>query len=1573
MSACVLLGTLLLALGSQGQEQEVQHLDCRLSNTDGCTMVRDPTYLVLAPRKVRPNQLINVFTTVLKLEYKELEIVVSVIKGEVQYADTKVTFDRTGSRVLQMLTPSSMTPGQYKLRVIGSLGGTSTGFIFKNETDIEFGEKSVSVFIQLSKPIYRMGQTVHFRVIPILPNLIMHHGSMTIFVMDPSGFAVRRWLGQQTNAGGFVNQSFALSDQPTYGTWNIEVRAFGYTYRKSFEVIEFWEPRYDINVTVPPYIMGDADGIRGVVNANHTSGRPVIGNATLTVTIVPPGGEYNWKNPFYFPTIERKIEYFVGRIDMYFSRDELLDKANAQSLENMEFFFNVTTYDWYLSWERSGFGSTFCYNSGIVVKWVGDRVRTFKPGSVFVATVAIMHADGTAVSDETRGITVVPTISTTGEASGRMEPITKLPINGLATFAFETFLEDMEVTLTATYQAEIPTHPVQLKAYRYYSPSHSYVSVTTSTRNPKVNQYIIFHVKSSIYVPKIYYQIVSQGNILIGDELEMISRQKTFSIALSRDMVPSARIIVFYIRQPEEIVVDALNFFVNGTRLNPVAVRFNRGKDFTRHTVEVNAFSDPGSFAAFSALPYDLYVRGLNDGISENLVIDELLTYDMPANGSYLHKWRINENEYQYKFYSSNGYGIDANRTFWHAGLTVLTDADVTTLGISCEETGQFTCFDGQSCYSNDTRCNGVYDCPNDWGDEQGCTYDDKSTHNPRRPLDRISHVMRFYDDSSWIWREKFVKPDGRIDFRVNVPRYPLTWVVNGFSSSQNKGLGILERPVRFDATRLMYIQVEAPIYVVRGEQVGFRVTVFNYWYTDDYLEVLVKVHGSPNYKFVHVQPFGIVDFYDPLTTGGDHETIVFLEPGESKDIYMPVVPVRWENEHVDVTISATCYLASDVVTKRLHVQYDGITNYYSTPYLVDLITKSSVVIPDLKVNVPQSFILPEQREHEYVPGSPKAIVSVFGDVVIPGFFEEYPTAEDILRRPYGSAEQNMFNFAYNLLTLKFKKNSKQLSDPVLMRTLEYMNVGLQRQLSYMTPEGGVKMFRDDTEASTWLTAFVVKTLDEARFAEWEQTLFIPADLINSLVIWLCNKQNDTGAFHEAKGSPVYDRKMASINEQTIELYNDPIPLTAYVLIALQKVTGASKSAQTCSETSRRRAATYLRNQVLNIDVANDVFHLAITTYALSLTEEESRTAYDILYKRGTTQEKQLYWADRFVPSNPSRIQSALPLMLPRFELQNDAYSVHSTAYALMSLIRHGGLRYDLMSTVTWLNNMRNFIGGFASTQDTIVAMEALMEFAQVDTHRNVFDMLLSVESTANPAWKAFSYLSKYNYTTLQMHSLPSVWGWVKVKAHGVGRAMLQLSVSENVEYPWKVKPPNITTFDLMVDRMDWGGRNNSVLELTVCTRWLLLQKSVHSGLAVMEIEIPTGFVVMNDTLRSYVQSKAIPTLRRAESYYRKVVYYFDYIDTSKTCIRFRADRWYPVANGTLQHQMRIYDYYEPGLHNTTMYFTQDLASQNLCWACASFQCPYCPYFNAAVVIRSGLTILSLLTTLVTSLCLLYM
>lgn len=71
-------------------------------------------------------------------------------------------------------------------------------------------------------------------------------------------------------------------------------------------------------------------------------------------------------------------------------------------------------------------------------------------------------------------------------------------------------------------------------------------------------------------------QIVSQSNIIDGDELEMTSRQKTFSIGLSREMVPMARLVVYYIREPEEIVSDVLTFFVNGTRQNQVLKFFQK-------------------------------------------------------------------------------------------------------------------------------------------------------------------------------------------------------------------------------------------------------------------------------------------------------------------------------------------------------------------------------------------------------------------------------------------------------------------------------------------------------------------------------------------------------------------------------------------------------------------------------------------------------------------------------------------------------------------------------------------------------------------------------------------------------------------------------------------------------------------------------------------------------------------------------------------------------------------------------------------------------------------------------------
>lgn len=62
------------------------------------------------------------------------------------------------------------------------------------------------------------------------------------------------------------------------------------------------------------------------------------------------------------------------------------------------------------------------------------------------------------------------------------------------------------------------------------------------------------------------------GGILLGETLRMSSQQKTFSIAVSRQMAPVSRILAYYMTAGE-VVVDAMNFFVKDTRLTSVSFR----------------------------------------------------------------------------------------------------------------------------------------------------------------------------------------------------------------------------------------------------------------------------------------------------------------------------------------------------------------------------------------------------------------------------------------------------------------------------------------------------------------------------------------------------------------------------------------------------------------------------------------------------------------------------------------------------------------------------------------------------------------------------------------------------------------------------------------------------------------------------------------------------------------------------------------------------------------------------------------------------------------------------------------
>ena len=84
---------------------------------------------------------------------------------------------------------------------------------------------------------------------------------------------------------------------------------------------------------------------------------------------------------------------------------------------------------------------------------------------------------------------------------------------------------------------------------------------------------------------------------------------------------------------------------------------------------------------------------------------------------------------------------------------------------------------------------------------------------------------------------------------------------------------------------------------------------------------------------------------------------------------------------HGKGTLTHLIIYEEQYLTHTVHFvcQYDGVTNYLHTPFLIDLINSGSLVLPDLEVPVPERFVKPQERQHLYVPGSPEAYVGVVG------------------------------------------------------------------------------------------------------------------------------------------------------------------------------------------------------------------------------------------------------------------------------------------------------------------------------------------------------------------------------------------------------------------------------------------------------------------------------------------------------------------------------------------------------------------------------------------------------------------
>lgn len=333
-----------------------------------------------------------------------------------------------------------------------------------------------------------------------------------------------------------------------------------------------------------------------------------------------------------------------------------------------------------------GYARAYIFGSRLKLSFLGASPQVFKPFMPFKAYCSLSYLDGSPLEDariRSRYLDVTPrvfmsqfglqsrtqTIPIQREAMSPVYPgIWEITVDLRQHFKDKRALADVQrVRLEATYTDGIDGDriPAQLDVYAYHTKTNRLIQVSTSTKQPRVGEYIIFHVRSNYHVDSFSYVILSKGMILLTGTEEMSSSIKTFAVSLSPEMAPSSTIVVYDIARGGDVTVDSLTFPVDGISRNNFSVTLNNRKDKSGDTIEVVVLGQPGTYIGLAGMDKDLFALDAGNQINHADVLRKMSTFDQNANGSVTHAWISRDGAVdQFLHFASPSFGIDANRTF---------------------------------------------------------------------------------------------------------------------------------------------------------------------------------------------------------------------------------------------------------------------------------------------------------------------------------------------------------------------------------------------------------------------------------------------------------------------------------------------------------------------------------------------------------------------------------------------------------------------------------------------------------------------------------------------------------------------------------------------------------------------------------------------------------------------------------------------------------------------------------------------------------------------------------------------
>ncbi|NXG75108.1 OVOS protein, partial [Baryphthengus martii] len=1323
-----------------------------------------------------------------------------------------------------------------------------------------------TLFIQMDKPIYKPGQKVMFRVVTLdtqfrpVQETVSFGTSLSSTLQDPEQNKIFQWL-EVTSKHGIVQLSFPLIPEPILGSYHITVeKKSGEKEYQFFTVEEYVLPKFEVTTSVPKTISFFDEEVRVNVCASYTYGQPVQGNAQINVC----------QQRFYSRRCEQNQKATCEAVTGLLGKDGCLN--TVVSIKTLQLYRSYARMYTSLKIEsiitENGTGIQMKDYDYVAVNQENERVRFknmdvyYKRGISYYGEIAVTNMDGKPIA----GRTVLLELNDSYLANYTTDK------NGTAAFSLDT-----SNFFDPSFKLRVRKAPDDCEDFfmwrndnepqalffvrRFYSRTNSFVKIEPVMEKLRCGQQQTINIHyilngegyRNANHTDFYYVVMRKGKIVLSGQKHVNIAEAprgTFTITLivTEKLAPRARLLLYTVHPHGEIVADSSEIRSDVCFKNKLQLEFSEKQGLPGSKVGLHLEAAANSYCALRAVDQSVLLLQPAQELSAESVYYQLRVNDLYGyyyNGLNLEDDKPEEcTPIRTTFFDGLYYEPvnvsrdgDAYSIFKNMGLKVFTNS-VLRKPVLCNE-GKSDMEDHPVYFDHELAHGGGY------GSDESRILGGSG----------VNRVRKFFPET-WIWDLVHTNSNGEANVFYTIPDTITEWKASAFCMQDDAGFGI-SSPVLLKAFQTFFVDLTLPYSVIQGEKFNLIANVFNY--LNECIQVSAILTKSSDYKAEILLP----EDNTARLCANERKTYIWaVSPHKLGEVKFTIVAEAKRNARGtgNSTSSEQETVHRDTLIRTLLVEPEGIKK--------ELTQSSLVCTKGTTISKPASLSLPRNL----VQGSARAYFSVIGDILGTAL----RNMENLLHMPYGCGEQNMVLFTPNIYALDYLNKTGQLTEEIRHKAIGYLSRGYQKQLSYKHRDGSYSSFGTrDKEGSVWLTAFVYKS-----FAQAKRNIYIDDNVQSQTLIWLASKQKSDGCFENA-GSH-FNNALKGGEESDYSL-------TAYVVAALLEA--GHSVAHPVVQSGMNCLDTAFDNGV------HDLYNQALFAYVYGLAKKHERRHFFLekLDEAATRDGGSLHWQRENKPQGED---------VPVFYSHAPSAEIEMTSYVLLALLNKAKLTPEDLSYISrivhWLVKQQNPYGGFSSSQDTVVALQALAQYGYITFSKESLNTV-KVKFMESPN-KTFQVNDK-NRFLLQQASLPTIPGNYSVEVNGTGCVYLQTTLRYNIHLPEKV-----AGFSLSVQQANVSCTSNFPPKFDLVLSAKYTGNREVSNMAIIDVKMLSGFVPVRSSLKQLQHENSV--VDHVDIKNNHVLFYLHKVSQKEISFSFSVEQSLPISD-IKPVPVHMYDYYE--------------------------------------------------------------